>query len=60
LLLGQDPQRHLLHARVAVVQYAGTTMGERFLAREIEGTVPDQLAEAEAWLVRHTQRVTEL
>jgi hypothetical protein len=24
---------------VAVVQYAGTTMGERFLKREIEGPV---------------------
>lgn len=60
LLLGKDPQRFFPQARVAVVQYAGTQMGERFLKREIEGTMPAQLEEAEAWLARVTLRAVEL
>jgi len=60
LLLGTDPQRFFPQARVAVVQYARTTMGESFLKREIEGTVPTQLDEAEAWLVRNTLHAVEL
>ncbi len=60
LLLGTHPQQFFPQARVAVVQYAGTTMGESFLKREIEGTVPTQLDEAEAWLVRNTLHAVEL
>jgi ATP-dependent DNA helicase RecG len=60
LLLGKDPQRFFPHARIAVVQYAGTQMGERFLKREIEGTVPAQLEEAIAWLARATLHAVEL
>jgi len=60
LLLGTHPQQFFPQARVAVVQYAGTTMGESFLKREIEGTVPTQLDEAEAWLVRNTLHAVTL
>jgi len=60
LLLGKDPQRFFVQARVAVVQYAGPEMGESFLKREIEGTVPVQLDEAEAWLVRNSLHGIEL
>jgi ATP-dependent DNA helicase RecG len=60
LLLSKDPQRFFPQARVAVVQYVGRTMGDRFLKREIEGTVPTQLDEAVAWLARSTLRAVEL
>jgi len=60
LLLGKHPQQFFPQARVAVVQYAGTTMGESFLKREIEGTALTQLDEAEAWLVRNTLHAIEL
>jgi len=60
LLLGTHPQQFFPQARVAVVQYAGPTMGESFLKREIEGTVQTQLDEAEAWLVRNTLHGIEL
>jgi ATP-dependent DNA helicase RecG len=60
LLLCADPQRFFPQARVAVVQYADTKMGESFLKREIEGPVPAQLEEAEAWLARATLRAVEL
>jgi len=60
LLLGKHPQQFFPQARVAVVQYAGPTMGESFLKREIEGTVPVQLDEAEAWLVRNSRHAVEL
>jgi len=60
LLLCADPQRFFPQARVAVVQYAGSTMGESFLKQEIEGPVPRQLDEAEAWLVRNTLHAVEL
>jgi len=60
LLLCADPQRFFPQARVAVVQYAGPTMGETFLKQEIEGPVPRQLDEAESWLVRNTLHAVEL
>jgi ATP-dependent DNA helicase RecG len=60
LLLCPDPQRFFPQARVAVVQYAGTKMGERFLKREIEGPVPVQLEETVAWLERATLHAVEL
>lgn len=50
LLLGSHPQQFLPHARMTVVRYAGTTMGERFLARELEGPIPAQLEAATSWL----------
>jgi len=60
LLLCADPQRFFPQARVAVVQYAGQQMGESFLKQEIEGPVPRQLDEAEAWLVRNTLHGVQL
>ncbi len=60
LLLGTHPQQFLPHARVAVVRYAGPTMGERFLARELEGPIPAQLAAAAAWLATTMLHVVEL
>jgi len=60
LLLGKDPQQFFPQARIAVVQYAGTEMGDSFLKREIEGTLPAQLDEAEAWLARNTLHAVEL
>jgi ATP-dependent DNA helicase RecG len=60
LLLGRDPQQFFPQARVAVVQYAGPQMGESFLKQEIEGPVPRQLDEAEAWLVRNTLHAVDL
>ena len=60
LLLGNDLQRFFPQARIAVVQYAGPQMGESFLKQEIEGPVPHQLDEAEAWLVRNTLHAVEL
>lgn len=48
LLLGKAPQQFLPQARVALVRYAGSTMGEKFLSRDLRGTVPAQLDEAVA------------
>ena len=60
LLLGRHPQQFLPQARVAVVRYAGPMMGERFLARELEGPIPAQLDAAEAWLAATMLRAVEL
>jgi len=60
LLLGKRPQRFLHQARVAVVRYAGTTMGERFLAREIDGPIPSQLAAVEDWFTASLLHAVEL
>lgn len=60
LLLGAHPQQFLPQARVAVVRYAGTAMGERFLARELEGPIPAQLEAAAAWLATTMLHAVEL
>lgn len=60
LLLGRDPQQFFPHARVAVVRYAEPVMGERFLARELEGPIPAQLDTAAAWLATTMLHAVEL
>jgi len=60
LLLGKTPQQFLPQARVALVRYAGSTMGEKFLSRDLRGTVPAQLDEAVAWLMTNTLHAVEL
>jgi len=60
LLLGRYPQQFLPQARVAVVRYAGPTMGERFLARELDGPLPAQLDAAAAWLATTMLHAVEL
>jgi ATP-dependent DNA helicase RecG len=60
LLLGTHPQQFLPQARIAVVRYATPTMGERFLARELEGPLPAQLEAAVAWLATNMLHRVEL
>ncbi len=60
LLLGTHPQQFLPQARIAVVRYATAQMGERFLARELEGPLPTQLDAAVAWLATNMLHGIEL
>jgi len=60
LLVGTHPQQFLPQARIAVVRYATAQMGERFLARELEGPLPAQVEAAVAWLATNMLHGVEL
>jgi ATP-dependent DNA helicase RecG len=56
LLFGRDPQRWVHSSEILVARYPGTTMGDRFLREVIQGTLPEQIRRAEAFLVDHMRR----
>ncbi len=60
LLFGRDPQRWMPSAGILVARYAGTTMDDHFVKEEIRGTLPDQIRQAEAFVVSNMRRGVRL
>jgi ATP-dependent DNA helicase RecG len=53
LLFGKDPSSVVAGCEISVVRYAGTDMGDEFLRQDIRDTLPEQIRQAEAFLVRN-------
>ncbi len=63
LLFGREPQRFLPAAEVLLVRYPGTSMGDVFLKQVARGTLPQQIRQAEAFVIanmRHGARIDAL
>jgi ATP-dependent DNA helicase RecG len=60
LLFGRDPQRWIHSSEILVARYPDTTMGDRFLREVIQGTLPEQIRHAEAFVVDHMRRGVRL
>jgi ATP-dependent DNA helicase RecG len=60
LLFGCDPQRWARSSVILVARYAGTTMGDTFVRDEIQGTLPEQIRRAEAFVVDNMRRGVRL
>jgi ATP-dependent DNA helicase RecG len=60
LLFGRDPQCWMPSAGILVARYAGTTMDDHFVKEEIRGTLPDQIRQAEAFVVSNMRRGVRL
>jgi ATP-dependent DNA helicase RecG len=60
LLFGREPQRWVRSSAILVVRYAGTTMGDTFVRDEIQGTLPEQIRRAEAFVVDNMRRGVRL
>jgi ATP-dependent DNA helicase RecG len=60
LLFGHEPQRWVRSGEILVARYAGTTMGDQFLKEQIQGTLPEQIRRAEAFVVSNMRRGVRL
>jgi len=60
LLFGQEPQRWVRSSMILVARYAGTTMGDVFVRDEIQGTLPEQIRRAEAFVLDNMRRGVRL
>ena len=60
LLFGREPQRWVRSSLILVVRYAGTTMGDTFVRDEIQGTLPEQIRRAEAFVLDNMRRGVRL
>ena len=56
LLFGREPQRFLLAAEILLVRYPGPAMGDVFLKEVARGTLPQQIRQAEAFLMANMRR----
>jgi ATP-dependent DNA helicase RecG len=56
LLFGRNPQRWVHSSEILVVRYPDTAMGDRFLREVIQGTLPEQIRRAEAFVIEHMRR----
>ena len=60
LLFGREPQRWVRSSVILVVRYAGTSMGDTFVRDEIQGTLPEQIRRAEAFVLDNMRRGVRL
>lgn len=61
LLFGQQPQRSIYHAYISAVRWDGTEAGESIIDRqEINGRLPQQIEQAEAFVLRNTRLSTTI
>jgi ATP-dependent DNA helicase RecG len=60
LLFGKHPQQWLPNASILAARFLGDSQADRFIKKEISGTLPDQLHQAEAFLRDHLHSVVRL
>jgi ATP-dependent DNA helicase RecG len=60
LLFGHDAQRWVPSSEILVVRYAGTTMDDTFIREELSGSLPEQIRQAEAFIVSNMRRGVRL
>lgn len=56
LLFGRNASRWLPSAEITAVRYAGTEMSDQFVREDINGSLPDQIRKAEAFLQANTSQ----
>lgn len=60
LLFGLDPLRFVRGAFITAVRFAGVEMGDVFTRTEITGALPDQIRQAEAFLIDQLRKDVQL
>jgi ATP-dependent DNA helicase RecG len=60
LLFGRQPQRFLRSAEMICVRYVGPAMGDEFVRQDLGGTLPEQIRQAEAFVVGNMRRGMKL
>lgn len=60
LLFSPSPQRWLPTAQILATRFPGNSFGDRFIKQEINGPLPEQLAQAEKFLRTNLQNVVRM
>lgn len=60
LLFAQSPQQWLPQAEITVARYSGTQMADAFIRADIQGTLPEQARQAEAFILENISRGVQL
>lgn len=60
LLFGKATERFYKQAEVTLVRYPGTQPGDEFLREDLRQTLPEQIREAEVWLVANMRKGSRL
>jgi ATP-dependent DNA helicase RecG len=60
LLFGRDPQRWTRGAEIDIARFSGREMSDAFVRQSISGTLPQQLRQAEAFLIDNMRMVVRL
>jgi len=60
LLFGRSPQRWLPTAQILATRFSGNSFGDRFIKQEINGSLPQQLKQAENFLRTNLQTVVRM
>ncbi|MEP7284460.1 MAG: ATP-binding protein [Chloroflexota bacterium] len=60
LLFGKNPQRFLRSAFITATRFGGTEMGDTFTRQDVIGTLPDQIRQAETFLLDNLRRGVQL
>lgn len=60
LLFGKQPQQWLPGATILAARFSGTTLTDQFVKQEINGTLPQQLQQVQAFVQENIRRVIRL
>ena len=60
LVFGRNPQRWLPTAQILATRFSGTSFGDRFIKLEINGSLVQQLKDAEKFLTTNLQTVVRM
>ncbi|MFQ5575680.1 MAG: ATP-binding protein [Anaerolineae bacterium] len=60
LLFGADPQKWLPQAQITVARYTGLQMTDAFIRADIQGTLPEQARQVEAFVLENIGRGVRL
>jgi ATP-dependent DNA helicase RecG len=60
LLFGRFPQQWLPNATILAAHFTGVAFGDRFIKQDIQGTLPEQLRQAEAFVRDNSRTVARL
>jgi ATP-dependent DNA helicase RecG len=60
LLFGRHPQRWLPNATILAARFSGSTLADRFYKQDIDGSLPEQLRQAEAFVRENVRSVVRL
>ena len=60
LLFGRHPQQWLPNSTVLAAQFTGVAFGDRFIKHDIRGTLPEQLKQAEGFVLANSRTVVRL
>lgn len=60
LLFGRQPQRWLPNATILAARFPGISFSDEFLRQDINGTLPQQLRQAETFLQDHLRSVVRM